>query len=123
MADISDVYGDGYHTQAFQGRVDYILNNICKNLAHRTFNFRLQDSSIVWEGGKTLPQQSIIKIIQKVHAINKHLLIKHIHKNSRQINMIPELLVDTPVEYFLIIDQELGRAYMIFITPMEVGAY
>src|SRR5690242_429756 len=123
MADLSDVYGQNYQVEATQGRIDYIINNLAKNLAHRQFKFHLHDNNELWDGMQNLKKQYIDLLIQKISTINKKLHFIHINKNSEQINMLPELIIDTPVEYFMVIDADMGRAYFIYITPTEVNSY
>lgn len=123
MADLSDVYGNNFHSESYKSRVQYILNNIAKNFCHRNFKFRMANSHEIWQEGKTLPKESIDYLIRKIKMGNPKMDIKHIDKNSDKINMLPLLIVDTPVEYFLIIDGEYNRAYTTYITPGEAGAF
>lgn len=123
MADLSDVYGQNYQTESKQSRVDYILNNLANNISHRQFKFHLHDNNELWQGSQDLTPQNIDALIKKIQNLNKKFHVKHLNKHSNDINMLPELLIDTPVEYFLIIDSELGRAYFIYITPTEVNSY
>jgi len=123
MADLSDVYGQNFQVEAQQSRIDYILNNLSNNIAHRQFKFRLHDTNELWDRSQNLSMQTINALITKVKHINKKMHIIHLDKNSNQINMLPELVIDTPVEYFLIIDADFGRAYFIYITPTEVNSY
>jgi len=123
MADLSDVYGQNFQTEAKKSRVDYLLNIISNNLSHRQFKFKLQDTTELWDPTHELHRKYLDVIIHKVHQINPKITVKHINKNSQQINMVPELIVDTPVEYFLIMDTELNRVYLIYMTPTEVHCY
>jgi hypothetical protein len=123
MADLSDVYGNNYQTEATQSRLDYIINNLCNNIAHRQFKFRLNDTIELWAGAQNLQKSLIDSLIKKVNNVNKKITMVHLNKNSPQINMLPELVIDSPVEYFLIIDAELNRAYFIYMTPFEVNSY
>ena len=123
MADLTDVYGQNFQAEAQQSRLDYIINNLANNISHRQFRFRLHDNNELWDGSKNLKKSAIETLIVKVQNINKKLHMMHLNKNSDQINMLPELIIDTPVEYFLIIDADFGRAYFIYITPTEVNSY
>jgi hypothetical protein len=123
MADLSDVYGQNYEDESRQSRLDYIINNLANNISHRQFKFRLHDNNELWDSSQNLKKKVIDSLINKVKNINKKLHVNHIDKNSEKINMLPELIVDTPIEYFYIIDAELGRAYFIYITPTEVNSY
>jgi hypothetical protein len=123
MAELSDAYGQNYQDESKVSRNNYILNNVVNNLAHRQFNFRLFDSNELWDTSNNIPQSIIETLTNKVKTINKYMCLHHLDKKSDQINMIPELIVETPVEYFLMIDGEFHRAYFIYITPYEVSAY
>lgn len=123
MSELEDVYGQNYLDESKQSKNNYVLNTIANNLAHRQFNFRLFDTGDTWDSNQMLPAQVINTIINKVKNINKQMCLFHLDKTSEQVNMLPELIVDSPVEYFWIIDGELHRAYFIYMTPHEVGAY
>jgi hypothetical protein len=123
MAELDDVYGQNYQNESKQSKNNYVLNNITNNLAHRQFSFRLFDSNDLWEPTHNLSVQAIESIINKVKNINQQLYLYHLNKQSNTVNMLPELVIDTPVEYFMIIDAEYHRAYFVYITPYEVNAY
>ena len=122
MADLSDVYGTNYQQESTDSKVNHIVNLIANNVAHRQLNFRLFDSYDLWKD-EHIPSQMIQTIINKVKVINKHIYLIHLDKTSESLNMLPSLIVDSPVEYFWIIDGENHRAYFIYITPYEVNAY
>ena len=123
MADLSDAYGQNFQNESQQSRTEYILTNIATNLAHRQFKFRLHDSNDLWDQSGNIKANYISTLIQKIANINKKFNVTHLNKNSQQINMLPELIIDTPVEYLLIVDADFGRAYFIYITPQEVNSY
>jgi len=123
MAEISDVYGQSYQSDANQARLDHLINIMANNIAHRQLSFKLSDTFSLWGGSQDLSPVTLETLINKIQAMNSKLKIFHLKKGSSQINMLPELIVDTPVEYFMIIDAEMNRAYFIYITPMEVNAY
>jgi len=123
MAELNDVYGNNYQDVSKQSKNNYILNIISNNIAHRQFNFHLTDTTEIWDQSNNLLPKIIDEIIKKVKTVNKHIHLTYIDKKSQAINMLPELIIDTPVEYFLIIDSEFNRAYYIYITPSEVNAY
>lgn len=123
MADLSDVYGQNFQLEAQQSRVEYLLNNIANNIGHRQFKFRLNDTQELWNQLQNMNDPHITFLINKIKNINKKLYVIHLKKGTEQINMLPELIIDTPIEYFLIIDSEYGRAYFIYITPSEVNSY
>src|SRR5437016_2783248 len=102
MADLSDVYGQNFQNEARQSRVDFILNGMANNIGHRQFKFKLHDTKDLWDGSQNLTKTNINNLINRVTAVNKKLHMKHLDKNSPQINMLPELIIDIPIEYFLI---------------------
>ena len=123
MANLSDVYGQNFQNEAQELRTGYLLNNIANNIGHRQFKFRLDDTNELWTQSQNIYDSHISLLIDKVRNINKKMNMIHLKKNTQQINMLPELIVDIPVEYFLIVDSEYGRAYFIYITPSEVNSY
>jgi hypothetical protein len=124
MAELNTVYGDNYQNESQQSKVNHVLNTIINNIAHRQFNFRLFDSIDLWDPTThIIPRSSIETMIRKVKEINKQMQMIHLDKKSDQVNMLPELIVDSPVEYFMIVDGEYRKAYFIYITPYEVNAY
>lgn len=123
MAELNDVYGQNYQDQSKISKNNHILNNIANNLAHRQLSFRLFDSNGLWDTTNNIPQQSIDELTNKIKNIDKYICLYHLDKKSDQMNMLPELVIDSPVEYFLIIDGKFHRAYFIHITPYEVTAY
>jgi hypothetical protein len=123
MAELNDVYGTNYQDESKNAKINHILSTITNNIAHRNFNFRVFDSSELWDMSQNMSQSTINVLINKVKNINKHMHLEYLDKKSDRINMLPELITDTPVEYFLVIDGEVHRAYFIYITPREVNAY
>jgi len=123
MADLSDVYGTHYQAESATAKTNYIINTIANNVAHRQFNFKLTDSRDLWDHNYDMLHTMIDKLVNKVKAINHQMCLLYIDKQSDKINMLKELVVNSPVEYFWIIDGEFNRAYFIYITPYEVTAY
>jgi hypothetical protein len=123
MADLSDVYGTHYQDESVAAKTNYIINTIANNVAHRQFNFKLTDSRELWDHNYNMLPTMIDKLVTKVKAINHQMCLLYIDKQSEKINMLKELVVNSPVEYFWIIDGEFNRAYFIYITPYEVTAY
>lgn len=123
MADLNDIYGENYQNDSKNSKNNYVINTVANNIAHRQFNFKLFDSSELWDLSNGLSPHVIDLIKQKISNINKQMYLFHIDKKSNSINMLPELVIDSPVEYFWIIDGEYQRAYFIYITPREVTAY
>jgi len=123
MADLNDVYGQTYQNESKAAKINYIINNMANNIAHRQFNFRISDTRDLWDPDYNMNKQVMRTLVDKVKGINKMLYLVHIDKQSDGIGMLPELVIDSPVEYFWIIDGEMNRAYYIFITPYEVTAY
>lgn len=123
MAELNDVYGVNYIDESKNSKNNYLLNIIVNNIAHRQFNFKLNDTDELWDTSNNLSQSSIKAIVHKVQSINKKMCLLHINKQSNKINMLPALIINTPVEYFWIIDGEFNRAYFIYITPYEVSAF
>lgn len=123
MASLTDAYGSNYQTESKLSKSSYVINTIVNNIAHRQLSFRLFDTSDLWDSSPNLSPQVIEAMTLKVKNINKQIHLFHIDKTSKQLNMIPELVLDTPVEYFMILDAEYHRAYFIYITPREVNSY
>lgn len=123
MSELNEVFGNDYHKQAYQSRVDHILNVITNNIAHRTFTYRLDGCDLLWNNDY-LDSNIIKRISERVHELNPKLTIKHIDtKHPVQKKILPFLLENTPAEYFYIIDEEMLKCYLIFITPSQIGAF
>ena len=123
MAELFDVFGNNYREETSQAKTTHVINTIANNVAHRQFHFRVFDLEVIWTPQSNLPEAVISALKQKVKAINKHLHLFRIDKQSEQLNLLPELIVDSPVEYFMIIDAEFNRTYFLYITPYEVSPY
>lgn len=123
MADLSDVYGQDFQNEARTARIDHLINVLANNIGHRQFKFKLHDNKELWSAEQNLKPEIIKLLITKIKSVNSKLHPIHINKRSPQLNLLPELIIDTPVEYFMIIDGEMNRAYYIYITPTEVNSY
>jgi hypothetical protein len=122
MAELDAVYGTTYQDDWKKSKNDHVVNHVANNLAHRQFNFHLSDTTDLWNTEHQLPPEVVTSIANKVNGGNKKMHLFHIPKKSEQINMFPELVVDSPVEYFMLIDADFHRAYFIYLTPSEVCA-
>jgi hypothetical protein len=123
MASLTDAYGDNYQSESKLSKGSYVINTIANNIAHRQLSFRLFDTADLWDSSPNLSPQVIDTLTHKIKNINKQIHLFHIDKTSKQLNMIPELVLDIPVEYFMILDAEYHRSYFIYITPREVNSY
>lgn len=123
MTELGEAYGDNYQQASQQSKINYLVSNIANNLAHRQFTFKLTDTIDLWYPTQSLKESIINQIISKVKSNNKYMSLVHLKKNTNSINMLPKLVIDTPVEYFMMIDGEYHRAYYIYITPMEINSY
>jgi hypothetical protein len=123
MAEIDDVYGTNYQSECRELRNNHIIHFISNNIAHRNFNFNLFDCEHLWDSSGNLNMSIIDELIKKICIVNPKMHMFHINRHSNEINMLPELVINVPVEYFWIIDEEYSRIYFIYITTREVGAY
>lgn len=123
MAEIKEVYGQNFCEESQQSKIDYLISQIANNVAHRQFNFRLTDPISLWDNKSSLKPQTIITLSNKVKQINPKMQLRYLNSQSKQINMLPRLVVGAPVEYFMLIDQEYGRAYFLYLTHNEINAY
>lgn len=127
MANISEVYGNNYEADALARRQDYIVNIMAKNIAHRNFNFKFtldNCNAILWKGNPQLDTSTINQLKKTVTQLNKDIKLHHINKNNNtQMKVVPFVIVDSPVDYFIVTDKSLNRMYTIYITPTEMGAY
>lgn len=123
MSNLDEVYGDNFQNDAEKSQQNSLINNIANNIAHRQFNFRLFDYSKLWGSEKKLPENFLKNLTAKIKNINDKMILHHIDKKSNAMNMFKELIIDTPVEYFQVIDIEYNKSYFIYITPYEVAAF
>lgn len=123
MAELNDIYGSNYQQESLLSKNNYVINTIANNIAHRQLSFRLFDTSDLWDISHKLPLHVINSIQQKINIINKNIRLYNIDKKSVRIKMFPYLVIDTPVEYFWIIDLEYQKSYFMYMTPREVAVY
>lgn len=122
MVEINEVYGGDYQRQSLESKINTLVNNMANNIANEQYRFRLQDTTDLWNANR-MKQFVIDRLIGRISSTNKNLYIANINANTDEINMIPVLIANSPVEYFYIIDQEKSRAYFLYITPEEVNTY
>jgi len=125
MTELSDVYGSDYASHSSKSRLEQTVNIIVNNFVNRQFKFRIHDTQDMWVGGSNDMKPDVIRfLISKVQQrSNGKMTISHIGKKTQSVNMLPELIVDAHVEYFMIIDPEYKRAYFVYITSNEVNAF
>lgn len=125
MAELGDVYGANYQQDIKTSRINNQLNIISNNLANRQFTFKLTDSKDLWHNQSNGDLDSVVisQLIQRTMGLNNQLRVFHLRKNTKDTNVLPVLLIDTPVEYFMIIDNEMNRCYLIYMTPSQIGAF
>lgn len=121
MSDLSEIYGTDYKSKAYQSKILSIINSIGTNLSNEHYRFTLNDINELFQS-ESMPNNVIDALITKVMK-NQALIMRHINKHTNDINMIPILIVNVPIEYFYVIDKNKARAYFIYITPTEVNAY
>jgi len=123
MYSLQEVYGQDYHRQVHQARIDHIINTLVNNIAHREFSFRFDDCGLLWNR-EHIENKHIDEICQKVAKLNQQLIIRHIDMDDpQQKKILPYIIQDAAVEYFYIIDKEFEKCYLIFITPTQLGAF
>jgi hypothetical protein len=127
MTDLSDVYGSDYADATSKSRLDQSINIIVNNLVNRQFKFRIHDTQDMWLPGSGVYDMKPDVIRLLVGRVNDRtggkMTMSHIGKKTPSLNMLPELIVDAHVEYFMIIDPEYKRAYFLYITSNEVNAF
>jgi len=126
MANINEVYGSSYKTQAIEDKALYAAKLYATNIAHKQFSFR-NEATDMWTGNN-MKQNAIDYIVNQVPQINPKLKVVHINKTSGDINMFP-YLINGPVEYFAVIDLEhvdtsgKVQVYSVYITNLKMEAY
>ena len=123
MAEITEVYGQHYKDDVSQSRVDFLLNQMANNLSHRQFRFKLTETRELWNQNGNMYPSLLVDLAQKIVKLNRQMQIRHINKHNNQIRLLPYLITETSVEYLMVIDLEMRRAYLIYITPYEVNSY
>jgi hypothetical protein len=70
-----------------------------------------------------IPAPHFDSIQSKIKRLDAHLQLVRLDMNTAQIALIPRLVDDVMVEYAMLIDGHTHRAFFIYITPYEVGAF
>lgn len=119
MSLLSEVYGKNYKQNAKQSIINQHLDVIASNISNRELNFKIPfDSKDLWENGHFKYIETMFELIQR----NNSKLICMIISNEN-INIIPILILNKQVDYFLIVDIEFSHIYFLYITPNEVGCF
>lgn len=123
MSNLNEVYGSDYQDKAIQQREDHLVELITNNLSHREFTFHLDNSENIWRGNR-LSKSAIEKICQRVSDKNFKLKLVPVNLNrADHRSLIPYFIENEPCEYFYMIDSELDRFYLVFLTPSIMGAF
>jgi hypothetical protein len=124
MASIQEIYGSNYQSESLQLRRNHIINHIANNLAHRQFRFHLSDQREVWGSEQSMLPDCLHNLLSRVPTLNPKMKITQLNKNKiDHMRLLPELVFNIPVEYLMIVDNEMERAYFLYITPNEVSSY
>ena len=122
MVEINEAYGRDFKESSIKGKMNMSIANIANNIANNEFKFRLSGTNDLWDASRMKPEV-ISQLTQRIADLNNKLYFRNINPSSKWINMIPVLIINSPVEYFIIIDQEKSRAFFIYIRPEEVNCY
>ncbi len=122
MTSLTKLYGINYKEQSLNDKVNTIIKNISDNIISKNLNINI-DTKSLWDKYNMKPNV-INNIINTVKfKSNDDISIHYINKqNPKQLQMLPYLIDETPVEYFYILDKITGNLYFIYIsdTIMEI---
>jgi len=120
MAEIGEVYGQRYQDESQIQRMEYAVNIISNNIVHLNLKSKFQSRSM-WNGHnlKPLAVQSLIK---SVHERDSKMILQHIPKTSNMVNMFP-YLIDGEVEYFRLLNLNVNKVYLLYLTPVCMEPY
>lgn len=117
MSSLSEVYGDNFESGSKTSRIEFMINHLTNNIINRQFSFRTQDYTLIWTQSGTMTPQAIGLFVSKLQSAG--FSVKRLLDSDR--NAIKYLRKEPAIEYFLIGDPQYKRAYIIYITPYEVG--
>ena len=120
MANIGEVYGNNFQSQAISDRALYAAKLCATNIVHKEFNFR-NDSESMWTQ-HNMKKEAIQALIDQVKINNPVFRLVHVPKTSLNINRFP-YLINGAVEYFNVVDIEKNQIYSIYITPLMMEAF
>ena len=120
MAEIQEVYGQKYQSDAQVQRMRYSINVLANNLSQLNLTTRFESHSM-WNSQNIKPE-AIQELIQAVAQRDSKMLLQHIPKTTSQANMFP-YLIDGAVEYFRLIDLKRSRVYLLYLTPFQMEPY
>ena len=120
MAELGEVYGQTYHENAQVQKMKYAVNILANNISHLSLQSKF-DTGPMWNGNNLKPE-TIPMISKEVISRNQKLVLQHIDKTTRMVNMFP-YLIEGPVEYFRLINLDQKKIYLIYVTPTQMEPY
>ena len=115
MSLISETYGNDYQQQIHNSQIAHCIKVYSVNIANRCFDTHL-DSKALWSGDNIVPDYTQ-RLMKSIVNQNSNFVVKNLKKNSKKnMSMVP-YFIEGPVEYFMIIDKEKERIYIIYVTP------
>ena len=120
MANIGEVYGTNFQSQAINERALYAAKLIATNIVNKEFSFR-NDSSSMWLQ-HNMKAEIIKALCDQVRLNNASFRLVHVPKTSNATRRFP-YLINGAVEYFNVVDLAKKQIYSIYITPQLMEAF
>ena len=131
MTDLATLYGKNYAQEDLQQEQFKFVDQIASNIAHLELPLALDrqlgwNPSLLFLRGPQGPQgrmrpQLLERLLRKIRSFNEHMQVMVLEGDQRKI--LPWLIIDQPVEYLLIKDCRTKKLHVVYICPVEVGAY
>lgn len=122
MTSLSDLYGKKHQTESRQMKASSEISSLVNNVAQLNLQFRVNTREI-WKQGNMYAsaKKEFLKRMElrdpklKCHWINK--------LNKQELAAVPQLIVNSPVEYLLLLDGKDMVLRTMYITPREASPY
>lgn len=124
MASLTELYGQKHQKETRQMKASSEINSWVNNICQMNLRFRVNTSEI-WKQGN-IYSSAKREFVKRMQLRNPKLKCQWINKvNKQELAAIPQLIVNSPVEYLLVLDnsKDKTRLYTIYLTPREVAPY
>lgn len=122
MAEITNVYGANYFEEAKKSRINHVAKILAANISNYQFEQHL-DMSSLWDENNNLKEDALQTLLSSIMHNNPKMIVTHISKSSKDVNMLPYFIEGNSVEYFRVIDTVRNKIILFFVTPKGTGVY
>lgn len=124
MTSLADLHGKDHEKETRQMKASFEINALVSNISQSNFRFNT-NTSVIWQRGNLFPSAKKEFVI-RMKKRNPNMVCQWINKvNPRELKALPELIVNSPVEYLLVLDTSANKPtlYTLYITPKHCSAF